>query len=155
MVNDGRSRQRFGAGRWVSQRGFTYLWLLVAVALIGIGLAATAEVAATVARRARMAQADWAGTQYAKAIGSYYAFSTGAANTYPSSLADLLDDRRGPVVRRHLRSLYRNPFDKDGHWEIVVGGDAQVHGVKLVLPEGVDPRERLYVYAQQGLQLRN
>jgi len=150
MVSDGRSRQRFGVGRRVRQGGFTYLWLLVAVALIGIGLAATAEVASTVARRARMAQAEWAGTQYAQAIGSYYAFSPSAAKTYPSNLADLLEDRRGPVVRRHLRSLYRNPFDKDGKWESVVGGDARVHGVKLVLPEGTDPRERLFVYAQQG-----
>ena len=155
MVSDSLRRQRLGAGRGVSQGGFTYLWLLVAVALIGIGLAATAEVAATVARRARMAQADWAGTQYVQAIGSYYAFSPSTAKTYPSSLADLLEDRRGPVVRRHLRSLYRNPFNKDGHWEIVVGGDARVHGVRLVLPEGVDSRERLYVYAQPGLQGTN
>ncbi len=132
------------------QRGFTYLWVLVAVALIGVGLAATAEVWVTSAGRARLAQADWAGAQYAQAIGSYYELSPGVAKSYPNSLEELLEDRRGPVVRRHLRAMYRNPFSSDGTWELVRAGDSRIHGVRLSLPEPIEPRNREYVYARVG-----
>lgn len=134
----------------VRQAGFTYLWVLVAVALVGIGLAATAEVWVTSSGRARLDQADWAGAQYAQAIGSYYASSPGGAQLYPDGIAALLEDRRGPVVRRHLRSAYRNPFAADGQWELVRGGDSRVRGVRLALPEGLEPRERIYVYTRGG-----
>lgn len=137
------------AMRGRDQQGFTYLWVLVAVALIGVGLAATTEVWATTARRDRLAQADWAGAQYAQAIGSYYESSPGLAKSYPNSLEELLDDRRGTVVRRHLRAMYRNPFSNDGAWELVRGGDSRISGVRLLMPEDVYPRERLYVYTRQ------
>lgn len=132
------------------QRGFTYLWVLVAVALIGVGLAATAEAWVTSGRRNKLAQADWAGAQYAQAIGSYYEFTPGIAKAYPSNLEELLDDRRGPVLRRHLRSMYRNPFSIDGTWDLVRGGDSRIHGVRLLMPEDVEPRERMYVYTRQA-----
>ena len=131
------------------QAGFTYLWVLVAVALIGIGLAATGEVWTTSARRARIDQADWAGLQYMQAIGSYCESAPRDVNVYPESLEALLEDGRGPVTRRHLRALYRNPFAADGQWELVRAGDGRIHGVRLVLPEGMDPQERLYVYVRR------
>ena len=131
------------------QAGFTYLWVLVAVALIGIGLAATGEVWMTSARRAKIAQADWAGLQYVQAVGSYYESAPWGANVYPQSLDALLEDRRGPITRRHLRTLYRNPFAEDGQWETVGAGDGRIRGVRLLLPDGMNPRERLYVHARQ------
>lgn len=130
-----------------SQSGFTYLWVLVAVTLIGIGLGATSEVWVTSDRRARLAQADWAGAQYAQAIGSYYELSPGGARAFPATFDELIVDRRTPVVRRHLRSLYRNPFDAQGRWEVVRGGDSRIRGVRLLLPVDAEPRERTYVYS--------
>ena len=132
----------------VRQAGFTYLWVLVAVAIIGVGLAATAEVWMTSSRRGKLVQADWAGAQYAQAIGSYYQFSAGSAKAYPESIEALLEDRRNVITRRHLRSAYRNPFAIDGQWELVRGGDSRIRGVRLVLPEGLEPRERIYVYTR-------
>jgi type II secretory pathway pseudopilin PulG len=131
------------------QAGFTYLWVLVAVALIGIGLAATGEVWTTSARRAKIEQADWAGLQYLQAIGSYYESAPLGANVYPDTLEALLADGRGPITRRHLRALYRNPFSEDGRWEPVRAADGRISGVRLVLPEAMEPRQRLYVYARQ------
>jgi len=144
VVSRGRRRRSCQAG----QGGFTYLWVLVAVAISGIGLAATAEVWMTSGRRARLDQADWAGAQYAQAIGSYYELSPGNGKVYPDTVEVLLEDRRGAITRRHLRSAYRNPFAADGQWELVRGGDARIRGVRLVLPEGLEPRERLYVYTR-------
>lgn len=59
------------------QVGFTYLGVLLAVALLGIGLTAASEVWSTVARRQRMRQLEWVGQQYAQAIGNCYESSLG------------------------------------------------------------------------------
>jgi type II secretory pathway pseudopilin PulG len=53
------------------QRGFTYLWVLVAIAVLGIGLVAASEVWQTTARRQQLEQLDWAGTQYMRAVGTH------------------------------------------------------------------------------------
>jgi type II secretory pathway pseudopilin PulG len=128
------------------QAGFTYLWVLVAVAIGGVGLAAASEVWTTTSRRAKLEQADWAAAQYTQAIGSYCAFSPGSGGTYPDSIDALLEDRRGPTTRHHLRYAYRNPFATDGQWELVRGADARIRGLRVMLPAGLEPRERVYVY---------
>lgn len=126
------------------QRGFTYLSVLVAVAILGIGLVATSEVWVTLASRDKVAQADWAGAQYAHAIGSYYESGPGSAKVYPKSLDELLQDQRGPFLRRHLRAKYRNPFAMDGAWETVTEGDSRIVGVRLAGSHGAQQREYVH-----------
>jgi type II secretory pathway pseudopilin PulG len=65
------------------QRGFTYLGVLLAIALLGIGLVAAAEVWTTTAKRQRIEQLDWVGQQYVQAIGGYYESSPGRAKVFP------------------------------------------------------------------------
>ena len=125
---------RLGRGAYRKQRGFTYLWVLVAVAVVGLLLTGASDVWQTTARRQKMEQLDWAGRQYAQAIGSYVESSPGLATSYPGSLANLVEDRRGAVTRRHLRQLYPNPFTADGQWELVVGPDTFIHGVRVRFP---------------------
>src|SRR4029453_15475171 len=90
-----------------AQRGFTYLWLLLAIALIAAGLGATAEVASTAARRDKEAELLFAGDQFARAIALYRA-AVPASQQYPQQLEELLADKRFPNVRRHLRRVYRD-----------------------------------------------
>lgn len=116
------------------QQGFTYLGVLLAVALLGIGLAAASEVWTVVARRQKLAQLEWVGQQYVQAIGSYYESSPGPVKEYPKSLQDLLEDRRVPVIRRHLRQLYGNPFALGGAWELVVTPRGSICGVQARAP---------------------
>jgi len=125
--------------------GFTYLWVLIAVALLGVGLVALTELWVASGQRTRVAQADWAGEQYARAIGSYVEQSPGAARSFPRRLEDLLEDRRGPTPRRHLRQLYANPLSSDGSWTLLRAGDGGLVGVRLLLPDGRGARD--YVYA--------
>lgn len=115
------------APRFAPQRGFTYLGLLVAVALLSVGLVGASEVWVASANRERALQLDWAGQEIRRAIGSYYESSPGGVKAYPLSLEDLLEDRRHVVPRRHLRRLYRNPFSEAVDWDLmrVPGGGIQ------------------------------
>ncbi len=111
-------------------RGFTYLGVLMAIALLSVGLTAASEVWVTTARRQRMEQLEWVGKQYVQAIGSYYQSSPRGGTTYPRSLQDLLEDKRYPFVRRHLRQIYLNPFTGADDWELVKAPDGGIRGVR-------------------------
>lgn len=118
------------------QRGFTYLGLLLAIALLGLGLSAASEVWTTVARRQKLEQLEFAGQQFVEAIGSYYESSPGGVKQFPKSLEDLLEDRRYPFVRRHLRQVYVNPFSGTADWELLEGAGGGVRGVRAAVPIG-------------------
>lgn len=130
-------------------RGFTYLGVLLAIALLGIGLTAASEVWVASAFREKTVALEWAGAQYVQAIGSYYESSPGSAKAFPATLEDLLEDRRYLTMRRHLRTLYLNPYTSRADWEPIRGGDGRVRGVRVTLPQefagGV--RARSFVYA--------
>ncbi len=101
------------------QRGFSYLALLFAVAVMGLLLAAASELWHTTAQRERERELLFIGKQYREAIGRYYLRSPGARQ-YPQSLDDLIDDRRFPQTVRHLRKRYRDPISGKDEWGLVV-----------------------------------
>jgi type II secretory pathway pseudopilin PulG len=104
------------------QAGFTYLWLLFAVAGMGLLLAAAAEVWDTAARREKEAELLFIGDQFARAIAAYHAHSPGAAKQYPEKLEDLLEDKRLQAQPRHLRKIFRDPMTNSAEWGLVKAG---------------------------------
>lgn len=108
--------------------GFTYLWLLFAVAGMGLLLAAAAGVWDTAARREKEAELLFIGDQFARAIVDYHARSPGAAKQYPEKLEDLVEDRRFPVPQRHLRKVFRDPMTHGAEWALVKA-DGRIVGV--------------------------
>jgi type II secretory pathway pseudopilin PulG len=114
--------------------GFTYIGLLILVAVIGIALAGTAEVISTEARRDREQELLFIGTQYAAAIASYRASSPGA-EAYPTTLEALLEDKRNPAMVRHLRRLYRDPMTRSADWGLLRGPNNGIIGVYSLSPE--------------------
>ena len=115
-------------GRPAASAGFTYVWLLFAIALTAAGLAAVAEVATTAIRRDKEAELLFVGDQFARAIDRYRASSPGAPQ-YPQKLEDLLADRRVPNVRRHLRRVYPDPMTGSADWGLVRGPGGGIVGV--------------------------
>lgn len=117
-----------GSGRQCGQRGFTYLGVLFLVVLMGAALAGTGQLWSAASQRAKERELLWVGSQYARALRSYYRSSVGVAQ-YPRRLEDLLEDRRVPMVRRHLRRLYPDPVTNSLDWGLLRDFDGGITGV--------------------------
>lgn len=111
------------------QRGFTYLWLLLVLATGGAGLAALGERASAAVQRERETELMFRGQEIARAIAAYWAATPGPAKALPQSLQELLEDRRGTQVVRHLRRLYADPFTGEADWALLRTDDGLVAGV--------------------------
>jgi type II secretory pathway pseudopilin PulG len=109
--------------------GFTYLTVLIIIALMGVGLALAGEVWHTAAMRDKEAELLFVGNQYRNAISLYYESTPGAVKRYPRTLEELLKDERYPTVRRYLRSLYPDPVTGKPEWGIIKAPDGGVMGV--------------------------
>ncbi|MHB8982422.1 type II secretion system protein [Thiobacillus sp.] len=92
-----------------AQGGFSYLFVLMLIATIGLGLAMAGGLWQTDARRAREADLLFIGDQYRQAIRSYYELDPGQPKL-PQTLDDLTGDNRRPTPVRHLRRAYRDPM---------------------------------------------
>src|SRR5919197_142505 len=102
----------------VKAAGFTYLGLLIVVALMGLGLAAYGELYSHAAQREKEAELLFIGGQFRDAIASYYNRSPGA-KVYPKKIDDLVEDNRFPMPQHHLRRLYRDPITDSADWGLV------------------------------------
>jgi type II secretory pathway pseudopilin PulG len=109
--------------------GFTYVGLLIAVAVLGVGLAATGQVWRTAAAREKERELLFIGDQYRTALRNYYVGTPAGQSRYPRRLEDLLEDRRLPVMRRHLRHVYPDPIAGGDQWGIVPSFDGGIAGV--------------------------
>lgn len=113
------------------QSGFTYLGVLLAMALLGIGLSGVSEVWFTTGQRQRAAQSEWVAQAFVNAIGTYYESAPNRVKRYPKQIEDLLEDRRGVVVQRHLRQVYANPFVGEPSWQWLRAPDGGIMGLKV------------------------
>src|SRR6266496_2554939 len=100
------------------QRGFTYLGLLIIIAVMGAGLAAFGELFSHAAQREKERELLFIGNQFRGAIASYYNKSPGA-KLYPRKLEDLLEDKRFPMPQHHLRRVYGDPMTGKAEWGMV------------------------------------
>ena len=113
-----------------SERGFTYLGILIAMALFGVALAATGEVWRTAAQREREQELLFVGNQFRSAFVTYSAATPAGKPRFPRTLEDLVEDTRFPVPRRHLRRVYADPMTGKPDWVLLDapgGGIAGVH----------------------------
>lgn len=111
------------------QRGFAYVLLLVAIALLGIAASTSLSLGAAMARRDAERQLLAVGSEFQQALRSYagvpVAAASAPASRGPQTLDDLLKDPRVAGTRRHLRQLYPDPLTGRAEWGIV--RDAQGH----------------------------
>lgn len=126
-----------GSPARAAARGYTYVAMLIAVAVIGIGLAGTAEVWSVTHLREKEAELLFVGNQYRRAIARYYEATPGGGKRYPEKLEDLLEDNRYPMPLRHLRKLYPDPLTGKPDWALIVapgGGIMGVHSMAAGTP---------------------
>jgi type II secretory pathway pseudopilin PulG len=111
------------------QEGFTYLALLIAVAVGGAVLAAVGELTSHAQQREKEAELLFVGQQYREAIRAYYERSPGGAKRYPMKLEDLLADSRYPTAQRYLRRPYPDPMTGSAAWGLVDAPGGGIMGV--------------------------
>lgn len=128
-----------------AQSGFSYLWLLLLVGLMGLGLSVASDIYSTVAKREREKELMAIGRQFQEAIRRYREFRTdGARREYPASLDDLLLDPRSPGKLRHLRKVFVDPMTRKAEWGLVLKGGRVVgiHSLSsdsVLKKDGFDP----------------
>jgi type II secretory pathway pseudopilin PulG len=130
-----RNRPAARAGR--QHAGFTYLALMILVAILALATSATVTLGSIAQRRQAELRLLEVGDLYRQAITSYLNSSPGGNRRYPGSLNDLLKDPRYPGVRRHLRQLYPDPITGKKEWGVVPapgGGIMAVHSLSEAKP---------------------
>lgn len=78
------------------QRGFTYLGLLILIAVLSVATLATLEVGQLASRRQAEDELLFIGHEFEQALRSYMDSTPAGQRPYPASLQDLLKDNRHP-----------------------------------------------------------
>jgi type II secretory pathway pseudopilin PulG len=99
---------------FLSNRGFAYLALLTAIVIIGISTSAVVRYWSNISLREKEKELLFRGDQYRTAIERYVK----ANSAFPQSIDDLLQDKRTPVMKRHLRQKYKDPISGEDFMEI-------------------------------------
>jgi type II secretory pathway pseudopilin PulG len=99
--------------------GFTYVGLIVLVAIIGLVGAATLKADALLRRAAAEEELLEIGAAFSAALTSYAEATPRGQPPQPPSLEELLKDPRVPGVRRHLRKIFVDPITGKAEWGIV------------------------------------
>lgn len=113
--------------------GFTYVGVLVAIVVVGLGIAGGAQTMASAERREKERELLFVGGQFRAAIASYYSAVPGAGR-YPPTLDALLLDPRHPTPRRHLRRLYPDPVTSRADWGLVRSPEGGIMGIHSASP---------------------
>jgi type II secretory pathway pseudopilin PulG len=101
------------------QRGFTYIALVLAIALHGAVMAAAGSAWHMAQKRERERELLFVGDQFRNAIRAYARSGPGTAGQLPRTLDDLLLDPRFPGTRRHLRKVFVDPITWKAEWGLV------------------------------------
>lgn len=99
--------------------GFTFIGILIIIALSGIALSTVGIVWHQTIQREKERELLFIGDQYRAAIYSYYESTPSGAKQYPKKLEDLLLDNRFPVIKRHIRRLYNDPMTTKQPWGLI------------------------------------
>lgn len=111
------------------QYGLAYLFLLIAVAVMGGAAATTVQMGSSMSRQAAERQLLQVGAQFANALESYATATPAGQATAPRELTQLLRDDRYPSTVRHLRRIYDDPLTGSAEWGLVRDAQGMIVGV--------------------------
>lgn len=119
---------------WVG--GFSYVGVLILLALLSLTATATLGLGAVSERRAAEEELLRIGAEFEAALQSY---ASAGGRRFPTSLEELVNDQRFARPRRHLRQIYVDPLTGQATWGVV---ELPGHGVVGVysLADGVPIR---------------
>jgi len=103
--------------------GFTYVGLIILVAMIGLVAATTVRVGVTLQRAQAERDLLHIGEQFSNALKSYADATPAGQPRQPATLKELLKDPRFPGIRRHLRKIFVDPMTGKAEWGILYLAD--------------------------------
>ncbi len=110
-------------------RGAVLLGFLILLAATGWTLSQWSQRAVDERQRDNEAELLWVGGQYRQAIESYFNGTPMGVKQLPTKLEDLIEDKRFPKPRRHLRKAYTDPMTPGKPLELLMQG-RQIIGVR-------------------------
>lgn len=136
------------------QQGFTYIGLLIVIAIAGIGLATIGELWQTEMQREREKELLFIGKEYKQALKSYQENTHGGIRQLPNKLEDLLLDNRYPNIKHHIRKLYADPMTGKANWglDMQQGGISGIYSISEKKPLkkfGFDPNNNTFADAKK------
>ena len=127
--------------------GFSYIGLLILLALLATVGAGSLQLGAVVQRRGAEEALLVAGAAWSEALRSYARRSRPGEPDAPLSVRELLRDPRFPGTVRHLRQVPVDPISGQANWGLVQEeGSGRILGVHSLSPArpikiaGFDPR---------------
>ncbi|WP_228277587.1 type II secretion system protein [Acinetobacter dispersus] len=113
------------------QSGAVYVWMLVSLIFLSLGLGQWSINYATIKQREKEQELIKVGLIYRNAIHEYYESSPGGVKNLPEKLEDLLKDPRYLDTRRYLRKLEKDPMTSL-NFEIIRNTNGQIIGVHSI-----------------------
>ena len=118
-----------------SERGFSYIGLMILIAILSVSAAAAIQVGSITQRREAEEELLAVGLEFKAAVRSYFESTpVGTPSAAPRTLNDLLKDPRFPAPKRHLRKIYNDPLTGSADWGIVRSADGGILGVYSLAP---------------------
>ncbi|WP_414450024.1 type II secretion system protein [Burkholderia sp. 22PA0099] len=119
------------------EAGFTYLWVMLLVFVMGLGLLTASTLYGMSLKRDKERELLFIGHQFRDAIRRYV---VAHGQAYPDSLDSLVRDPMFPGIRRFLRKVYVDPMTGKAEWGLVkVGGKiVGVYSLSHAAPFKVD-----------------
>ena len=106
------------------QGGYTYVGLLIFVAVFSLISAGTLRMGVTAQRRVAEQELLERGLAFTRALESYAQATPAGQSNYPKAIDDLLRDPRYPkTVVRHLRRIGVDPITGRAEWGVVMTQD--------------------------------
>lgn len=107
------------AAQRVHARGAALLVVMVVVVLLSLATLVPLRNEQQAMQRERERELLFIGEQFRQALASYAAASPVGTRKTPGSWADLLEDKRFPNARRHLRRVYSDPMTGQADWSLL------------------------------------
>lgn len=109
--------------------GYSYLGLLLVLAVVSFSLSVGAGALTNRLRRDKEEDLLYAGDQIRRAIERYHQLNASGQYPYPRDLESLLRDPFAPGVKRHLRRVFPDPMTQGKEWVLIRGERNAIIGV--------------------------